>query len=63
MWLWQIYHPKYGIIYDELKELERRSHGQRRKRNKSGRRNRKSSSRQCWGIGGRDVLQLSLFPV
>ena len=62
MWLLHIYHPKYGIIYDELKELERRTYGQEEKR-----------TRVVGGTGrvrpgnvgnrGRDVLQLSLFPV
>jgi hypothetical protein len=23
MWLWQIWHPKYGVVYDELERMER----------------------------------------
>jgi hypothetical protein len=62
MWLWQIYHPKYGIIYDELKEMERWSYGQEEKgtivAGGTGRVRPGNS-----GNRGRDVLQLSLFPV
>lgn len=62
MWLWQIYHPKYGIIYNELKGLERRSNGQEEK----GERVAGGAGRvRAGNVGnrGRDVLQLSLFPV
>jgi len=62
MWLWKIYHPKYGIIYDELKELKRRSYVQEGKGERMARR----AGRICAGDvrhRGGDLLQLSLFPL
>jgi hypothetical protein len=62
MWLWLIYHPKYGIIYEGSKELEAVTNVQEER-----------GARVAGGIGrirtgnvgnrGRDVLQLSLFTV
>lgn len=60
MWLWKIYHPKYGVIYDELKELKRRSYEQEEK---GGRVVRRAGRICACDVRHRrgDLLQLSLF--
>jgi Putative transposase len=30
MLLWQVWHPRYGVVYDELKEIKRGRYGPRR---------------------------------
>jgi hypothetical protein len=29
MFLWQVWHPRYGVVYDELKEIKRGRYGPR----------------------------------
>jgi hypothetical protein len=37
MLLWQVWHPRYGVVYDELKEIKRGRYGPRRGRPPGGR--------------------------
>lgn len=57
MVLWKIWHPKYGVIYDELEEMKRGKYGarEREEERKAG-----DNPRRVGDNGGARVLQLSL---
>src|SRR3972149_4636435 len=58
MWLWHVWHPKYRVIYDAGERLRRASEVQDERTLPTGR-GRTSNA----GVGGGNLLQLSLFAV
>lgn len=58
MWLWHVWHPKYRVIYDAGERLRRAAEVQDERTLPTGR-GRTSDA----GVGGGNLLQLSLFAV
>ena len=59
LWLWRIWHPKYGIVYDELERIKAGAYDERQKRLFSG--IFEPDRARDAGIGQDTYLQLPLF--